>query len=422
VTDVLHVSLFDRHVGELGIEGEVRSPEDWHFAYAPGYLGGGQPAALSVTLPLRPEPFAGAVVRNWFSNLLPEGAVRDAIASRLRIPIRDDFALLAAIGGECAGAVSIAPPESVSAVPAPGAPRNFEDVLAAADGMAGEGTWALLGAPRRLSLAGAQDKIAVVRDAEGHLRLPAEGEPTTHILKPDSMRLRGLRDLEALGLALARAIGLDAVQASLVDVAGHKMLLLERYDRHVKNDHLQRLHQEDFCQALGYPGELKYEAGGGPSLAQFARLVRQQLRLGPSAVQALLDWVAFNAVIGNADAHAKNLALLCDRDGRRHLAPFYDLVPTIAISERLVDRKPALRIGASDRIDNIGAEDLRGFAKAAGYASGFVLKRVSAIAAAVIVHADDAAQTLVKQGADPERIAHAIAVVRANAERLRALA
>jgi serine/threonine-protein kinase HipA len=236
------------------------------------------------------------------------------------------------------------------------------------------------------------------------------------------MRLRGLRDLEALGLALARAIGLDAVQASLVDVAGHKMLLLERYDRHVKNDHLQRLHQEDFCQALGYPGELKYEAGGGPSLAQFARLVRQQLRLGPSAVQALLDWVAFNAVIGNADAHAKNLALLCDRDGRRHLAPFYDLVPTIAISERLVDRKPALRIGASDRIDNIGAEDLRGFAKAAGYASGFVLKRVSAIAAAVIVHADDAAQTLVKQGADPERIAHAIAVVRANAERLRALA
>src|SRR3546814_1781881 len=67
--------------------------------------------ALSVALPLRAAPYAGAVVRNWFCNLLPEGAVRDAIAARLRIPERDDFALLAAVGGECAGAVSIRDPD-----------------------------------------------------------------------------------------------------------------------------------------------------------------------------------------------------------------------------------------------------------------------------------------------------------------------
>ncbi|HET7931715.1 MAG TPA: type II toxin-antitoxin system HipA family toxin [Rhodanobacteraceae bacterium] len=417
--ETLHVRLFDRHVGELGIEGEVRSPEDWQFRYAPEYLDAARSVALSVSLPLRAEPFIGAAVRNWFGNLLPEGAVREAIAARLRIPVRDDFALLAGIGGECAGAVSIVPQEPPSAETQSDPATDLDALLAAMGDMAGEGTWALLGTPRRLSLAGAQDKIAVVREANGHLRLPAVGELTTHILKPESRRLPGLRDLEALGLALAAAIGLNAASAALVEVAGHKALLLERYDRHVEDGHLERLHQEDFCQALGYPGELKYEAGGGPSLAQCARLVRQQLRLGPVAVQAVLDWVTFNTIIGNADAHAKNLALLCGRDGRRRLAPFYDLVPTIAISERLVDRQPALRIGASKRIDNIGAEDLRGFAKDAGYAPGFVLKRVATVAEAVAAHADDVAQVLVKQGADRTHIERAAAIVRANAERLR---
>lgn len=416
--EVLHVRLFDRHVGELGIEGEVRSPEDWQFRYAPEYLDASRPVALSVSLPLRAEPFIGAVVRNWFGNLLPEGGVREAIAARLRVPVWDDFALLAGIGGECAGAVSIAPPESSSAEAGSDPATNLEALLAASGDMAGEGMWALLGTPRRLSLAGAQDKIAVVREADGHLRLPAIDELSTHILKPESRRLPGLRDLEALGLALARAIGLHAVPATLVDVAGHKALLLERYDRQMAEGRPTRLHQEDFCQALGYPGELKYEASGGPSLGQCAELVRRRLRLGPVAVQALLDWVVFNAVIGNADAHAKNLALLSDREGQRRLAPFYDLVPTIAIPEHLVERQPALRIGDSERIDRITADDWRTFAKAAGYSPGYVLKRVETIAEAVTGQAGDVMEALVAQGADRARMERAIGVVRANAGRV----
>ncbi|HET7268760.1 MAG TPA: type II toxin-antitoxin system HipA family toxin [Oleiagrimonas sp.] len=415
----LHVSLFGRHVGELGIEGEARSPEDWQFLYAPEYLDAARPVALSVSLPLRAEPFTGAVVRNWFGNLLPEGAVREAIAARLRIPVWDDFAILAGIGGECGGAVSIVPPESSTAGMEPDPVTDLQALLIAAGDMAGEGTWALLGTPRRLSLAGAQDKIAVVREADGHLRLPATGELTTHILKPESRRLPGLRDLEALGLALARAVGLHAVSASLVGVAGHKALLLERYDRQVVDGHLTRLHQEDLCQALGYPSELKYEASGGPTLGQCAELIRRQLRLGPVAVQALLDWVAFNVVIGNADAHAKNLALLYDHDGRRRLAPFYDLVPTIAIPERLVARQPALRIGASKRIDHITADDWRVFAKATGYAPGYVLKRVAAIAEAVAEHAGDVVEALLEQGADRVHMERVMDIVRANADCVR---
>jgi serine/threonine-protein kinase HipA len=418
MTDSLHVSLFDHPVGELNMLGSVRAPEDWRFAYDPQYVNRAGAIALSVSLPLRDAPFEGAVVRNWFCNLLPEGAVRDTIVSRLRIPPRDDFALLASIGGECAGAVSMTSPDASPALAMDGEVK-FADLLPAPAETMGEGEWALLGAPRRLSLAGAQDKIAVVRASDGLIRLPAIGEITTHIFKPESTRLRGLRDLEALGLALARAIGLNALEASIIEVSGRKGLLVERYDRIVRDGNLVRLHQEDFCQALGYPGELKYEAGGGPSLAQCANLVRQRLRLGPAAVQGLLDWVIYNAVIGNADAHAKNLALLCDPDGRRSLAPFYDLVPTIAFSSRLVDRTPALRIGDCEHMDRITSAHWRGFAAATGYAPRFVLERLAAIAESVADKLVEVASGLIDQGADETRIGQVLPLLRARAQGMR---
>lgn len=417
MTDSLHVSLFDQPVGELSVLGSVRAPEDWRFAYDTKYARRDGAIALSVSLPVRDAPFEGAVVRNWFCNLLPEGAVRDAIVSRLRIPPRDDFALLASIGGECAGAVSMTSPDTSPALAMDGEVK-FADLLPAPDAVMGEGEWALLGTPRRLSLAGAQDKIAVVRASDGLIRLPTIGEITTHIFKPESMRLHGLRDLEALGLALARAIGLNAVEASIVEVSGRKGLLVERYDRVAQDDHLVRLHQEDFCQALGYPGELKYEAGGGPSLAQCANLVRQRLRLGPAAVQGLLDWVIYNAVIGNADAHAKNLALLCNPVGRRSLAPFYDLVPTIAFSRRLVHRTPALRIGDCEHMDQITPAHWRGFAAASGYGPRFVLDRLEAISESVTDKLDEVASALVAQGSDETRIGQVLPLLRARAQEM----
>lgn len=417
MTDRLHVRLFGRDVGELDISGEVRAPEDWRFAYEAGYLASVQPVALSASLPLRGEPFVGAVARNWFGNLLPEGPVREAIAARLRIPLRDDFELLAAIGGECAGAVSLLPPDAV-APDATDATPDLEVVLGMQGEETGEALLALIGTPRRLSLAGAQDKLAVVLGADGSIRLPALGEITTHILKPDSQRLHGLRDLEAFGLALARAVGLPSAAASIVTLAGHKALLIERYDRHVAADgNPARLHQEDFCQALGYPSELKYEAGGGPTLALCAGLIRQ-LRLGPAAVQALLDWVAFNAIIGNADAHAKNLALLCDPEGRRRIAPFYDLVPTIAISERLIDPAPALAIGNARRIDDIAAGDWRRFAESTGYAPRFVQRRVAELAGATLAAMANVVAAVVEQGTDGGRIEKAAAAIERNARRL----
>ena len=428
MTDRLEVDLFGLPIGEVFLSGTLRSPEDWVFAYHDSYLNSAAPVELSVTMPLRREPWAGARVCNWFCNLLPEGPVREAIVQRLRLPDRDDFALLAAIGGECAGAVSLRSPEALpgpaqASLAQPGPVQDGETDLQAALDLqgadAGEGSWALIGTPLRLSLAGAQDKLAVIADSDGRLRLPRPGESSTHILKPDSHRFRGLRDLEALGLALARATNLRAADAIPVQVANWPALLIERYDRTPGLDGKPlRLHQEDFFQALGYPGELKYESQGGPGLAACSRLIRS-LGLGPAAVQGLLDWVAFNALIGNADAHAKNLALLCGRDGRIQLAPFYDLVPTLTLPERLVDRTPALRIGAARRISDIGADDWRGFAREAGYAPRYVLGRVAELANAVLDRMPEVIERLSGQGADEARLQQAATVIETQARRIR---
>lgn len=419
MNDSLKVTLFDRPIGDLAIAG-AQSPEDWYFTYQSDYLASSTALPLSVVLPLRADSHQGAAVRNWFCNLLPEGGVRDAITARLRIPHGDDFALLAAIGGECAGAVSVHSSGPQAEIPQE-QEGDLETLLTLQGEDAGEGAWALLGTPLRLSLAGAQDKIAVIAEPDGRLRLPDRGEPSTHILKPDSRRFRGLRDLEALGLALARAIGLPVAASRPVDVLGRPALLIERYDRATDGSQVQRLHQEDFCQALGYPGEMKYESQGGPGLARCSALIRQ-LHLGPAAVQGLLDWAVFNALIGNADAHAKNLALLCDRQGHRRLAPFYDLVPTVVLPETMVERAPALRIGAAVRIEAITAEDWRMFAVQSQYAVRFVLNRVVGMADALLDCLDAASDPLIEQGCDDKRMANAIRLIENNVRQLQASA
>jgi serine/threonine-protein kinase HipA len=413
--DRTEVRLFARPVGSLWVAGDVEIPESWHFEYASDYATSTAPA-LSVSLPLRVQPFEGAVVRNWFCNLLPEGGVRDAIELRLRLP-RDDFALLTAIGGECAGAVAIGLSDARSTESLRDAPA-LETLLATQGDEAGEGAWAMLGIPHRLSLAGAQDKIAVVRERDGRLRLPVGEELSTHIVKPDSLRLPGLRDFEALGLALARSVGLDAIHAEPIELAGRKALLVARYDRVVEEDRVSRLHQEDFCQALGYPPELKYESQGGPTLAACADLVRNKLRLGPDSLRAFLDWVACNGLLANADAHAKNLSLLCDPQGRRRIAPFYDLVPTAVIAASLIDREPALRIGNAARIDRVGADDWRAFAEATGYAPRFVMRRVAELAQSMHENVAQVAAELVEKGVDAQRMQRAVAFVASNTDRV----
>lgn len=415
MSETLPVRLHGKPIGELLLSGTLRSPEDWQFTYD-GNAAEVATLGLSLSLPVRPEPYYGAVVRNWFANLLPEGRIKESVASRLRISPSDDFALLAAIGGECAGAVSIGTTT--------GTPAEDETDLETLFYLAGDGSvdgqWALAGAPHRLSLAGAQDKLAVIREPDGRLRLPNTDELSTHILKPDSRALRGLRELEALGLRLARHVGLHVIDCELVSVAGRQALLLARYDRAGTSEGAAtRLHQEDLCQALGYPSEMKYQSQGGPTLAECAALIRTKAVMGPKASQHFLDWTVYSALIGNADAHGKNLAILHGRQGELRLAPFYDLVPTIAFSEREIERTPALDIGNAQHIDQVEAADWDLFARQAGFAPRLVRRRVQELAEQIVGVLPAVLAELEQEGADAALLERrALQPITDNAQRM----
>ena len=179
----------------------------------------------------------------------------------------------------------------------------------------------------RLSLAGAQGKAAVaIRD--GSYLLPVGGSPSTHILKPDSERFPGLVENEFFCMRLAAALGLDVAPVEIAAAGSIRFLQVSRYDRRPDGaEGWTRIHQEDFCQALGIAPELKYQNEGGPGFKECFKLIRANSSIPVYDVLKLFDAVVFNFLIGNNDAHGKNFSFLYDGDETR-LAPLYDLVST----------------------------------------------------------------------------------------------
>jgi serine/threonine-protein kinase HipA len=284
---------------------------------------------LSTSMPLdaqrRPR---GDTVRGYFDALLPEAEAKVHIEPRFGVRSGDDFGLLSAIGRDCAGAVVL---QGLDDDP-PGAGGSIEPL---ADGELESLVRSLpdrpLGADddMRVSLAGAQEKLLLTKTPDGRWARPLGGRPSTHILKPQDMRLDGYATGEAFCLRLAKDLGLTTVDAYVLDVAGRPTIAVTRYDRKETADGVVRIHQEDACQALAVdttsqPAR-KYQAYGGPSLRRFADLVASHQ---PADRRKLLAITALNVVVGNADAHARNLSVLHPADGSVCLAPAYDITPT----------------------------------------------------------------------------------------------
>ena len=234
----------------------------------------------------------------------------------------------------------------------------------------------------RLSLAGAQGKLPVVL-ANGRIAVPRIGEPSTHLIKPEPERFAGLAANEAFCLALARAVGLDAATGQWQAVAGKPYLLVARYDRVERNGQIQRLHQEDFAQALGVPSNRKYASEGGPTFRDCFALVRQATTRPAREVLKLADAAIFNLIIGNADAHAKNFSLLRREDGEVVLAPLYDLVATFIWPE--LSPRLAMRFGPAASLEEVDGDSLIRFAQDSGIALPFLRRRAAALAGQVEV-------------------------------------
>lgn len=360
------------------------------FDYAASWLENPVAIPLSHSLPLRKERFITHECRGFFAGILPEQDKREIIAKNLGISARNDFAMLESIGGECAGAITFLPAGETL-------PKKNHRYHPLSDKELAETLKSLPRHPLlageegvRLSLAGAQDKIAVHVSDNGAISIPLGGAPSTHILKPAIAHFEGMVFNEALCLNLAGKVGIPVAEASIHQVQGIDYLLVKRYDRkglsgirslvqllHAK----ERLHQEDFCQALGIISERKYQHEGGPSLKQCFDLLRKISNAPIIDIQDLLDGVIFNFLIGNHDAHGKNFSILY-YDHYIQLAPLYDLICTVYYPN--LSQRMAMKIGGEYDSGKIYPRHFEKFADETGLAKPMVKKRVLELADIVI--------------------------------------
>jgi serine/threonine-protein kinase HipA len=314
---------------------------------------------------------------------LPEGEIRALIAKQFRISEKNAFDLLEKIGGDCAGAVSILP---MGGKPVDRSGYKELDEAGLHKVLSELPKRPLLAGEKgiRLSLAGAQSKLPVYID-NGKIHIATGNSPSTHILKPPISHIEQSVENEAFCMALARLMQLPVAYA---DILKNKdtILVVERYDRErQENGTIVRLHQEDFCQALGILPEQKYESEGGPSLVQCFDLLKKY-SIRPAADQmAMLQWVIFNYLIGNADDHAKNISLLFTDKGPR-LAPFYDLIST-HVYETLAERF-AMKIGGENRPNYINSRHWERFAESVSLKRNYVLNMVRNMAERIIPAAE----------------------------------
>lgn len=386
----LEVRLHDRRAGTL-----LRKDNgNLQFRYDRAYLEAGGPP-LSVNLPLRTEAYPHRDCLAFFGNLLPEADVREQVALVTGISAANDYKLLERFGGDVAGAVTLTPP------------GEWTD-----GGEGGGGGLEALSAERldeiltqlpqrplavdakgevRMSLAGAQSKLPVV-EAPGGFALP-EGpdRPTTHILKPEPQRFPGLVANEFFCMRLAAEVGLQAAEVERAETAsGLPFLIVARYDRDLTQEPIRRLHQEDFCQALGKLAIEKYQHEGGPGVREAMALIDEVSMAPARDRQQLWLALAFNFLIGNCDAHGKNYSLLYDSPAPS-LAPFYDMVSTAAYGE--LTTRLAMSIGGATHLQDVDGRAWAKLAAEVGFASRFLAQRMLPFVARV----DGAAAELGKQ-------------------------
>ncbi|MDT8318556.1 MAG: type II toxin-antitoxin system HipA family toxin [bacterium] len=388
MTSELRVYYRDKLLGRLWLDEKRR----FTFQYKQEWLDREDAIPLSLSLPLKPDIFADDLSRPFFGNLLPEADVRKAVARNLGISEGNDFSMLEAIGGECAGAVSVLP-AGVTASDT-GEYRALDDKelheivgsLTVRPFLAGrEGV--------RLSLAGVQNKLPIYLK-DNKIFLPMGSRPSSHIIKPPIRGFLATVENEAFSMALAKRLGLPVPDSDIyrgIDT----LYVVERYDRVAcSSGELVRLHQEDFCQAMGIPPDQKYESEGGPSLESCFSLLREHSIRPAADIKELINWVIFNYLIGNADAHGKNLALLFTDKGIT-LAPFYDLLST-KVYDDLAD-KLSMKIGGENRPDWIQLRHWERFAKSTSIKSRLIIDRLTHMSKIIVPIAMELAQEFVSR-------------------------
>jgi serine/threonine-protein kinase HipA len=361
--DVLDIFLGDRKVGAITGLGGDRTVFTFDDAYAD------DPARPTLSLSFKDA--MGDLIRDqrrtqtrlspFFSNLLPEGPLRDYLAERAGVNAVREFHLLWALGGDLPGAIIARGPDGDEPIPAPD-----DDVPAAGGGVAE--------APMRFSLAGVQLKFSAVEKARGGLTIPVTGVGGSWIVKLPSTRFAGVSENEFSMMTLAKGVGIDVPDIQLLgldQIAGlpdgigrleGAAYAIRRFDRTADGD---RVHMEDFAQVFGvYPAD-KYRQASYRAIAKVL-----WLETGEAGVTEFIRRLVFNALIGNADMHLKNWSLLYADGVTPALSPAYDFVSTLAC---IPDEKAALKFARTARWDGLTEDELAYLAARAGLPERLVI-------------------------------------------------
>ncbi|HYH17816.1 MAG TPA: type II toxin-antitoxin system HipA family toxin [Azospirillum sp.] len=371
---VLHVLIGKDTIGHV----EQSASGSLTFTYDDAWRDGPLQIPLSLSMPLSAREHPHSTIEAFMWGLLPDNEVLlKRWGERFQVSPRNAFALLAAMGEDCAGAVQFLTDEKRHALENDGHVRWLtEEELGQRlaelrkDAAAGRRH----GDPGQFSLAGAQAKTALHYDPQGdRWGVPEGGVPTTHIFKPPMPALSGHTENEHFCLRLAAASNLITARSEVRTFAGEKTIVVERYDRQRTADGLIRIHQEDMCQALAVHPFIKYEKDGGPGIV---RIMNEVLNASDEAELdriRFMEALVFNFLIVGTDAHAKNYSMLLGPRGSARLAPFYDLASLLPhlgqgeVEADLQDLKMAMRIGKTYPVLDIMPRHWEQTAKAAGF-------------------------------------------------------
>lgn len=339
------------------------------FTYDSQYLGHEEATPLSTAISIDQYFHSGRQVAAWIDGLLPDNErVRFLWGREFGVDERSPFDLLGTqVGHDCAGAVQFCQLDDLDDLLDRGGSRypvTQEDIADHLRELAADSArWHRIGAlGGRFSLGGAQAKFALHQDEQGQWWQPEKDMPTTHIFKPS---IHGLDDqalIEHLTMETAHRLGLPTAR-SQVDVFGEQqVIVVERCDRYRTAQGVARLHQEDFCQALGVHPQMKYQRAGGPSPAQIADHLWEWSSNPMNDVERFFDALFYNWLIVGTDAHAKNYSILL-RGDEVTLSSLYDMcsfLPWLADEQAVEDELLSMSVGDGFKVGDAGSKHIWG--------------------------------------------------------------
>ncbi len=383
----LRVLLTDKDVGQL----TLRPNGGYRFEYLAEWQRNPGHIPLSRSMPLQQQRHGLRPITNFMWGLLPDNErILDEWARRFQVSARNPFALLAAVGEDCPGAVQLAPPdvelsgrENVKRLTR----KELEARMLALKNDPGAGR--LAEDDGQFSLAGAQAKTALYK-IKNSWAVPQGRTPTTHIFKPETGRIRHIASNEHFCLELARRLDLPAALSVVEMIGDVPVIIVERYDRVRRAQGVFRVHQEDMCQALGVNPLRKYQSEGGPTIKHIMALLLDSANPNVDR-DRFMRAQALNFVIAGTDAHARNYSIVYAPGGAFRLAPLYDVISDLPYAADR--RESSLAMGIDGR--RVLKEIIPRHWKALAADVGFDADRALAHVRDIVARAPDQANALV---------------------------